>query len=272
MRRSLGAAVVFLMIASSTLAVRPALSQSIWLPRDVDRSVTLELLKPDFNDDPTSGEDFGTGAALLSTRLPLSPKLAFIGQIPFARFDGPFVFGGTDRGALGNIYLGMEERGSGLLFGEFGLYLPTSSGNAPYALATGLFSDVARWEAYYDNAVSVQGALNFHRVARSHFMVGVRIGPALVIPTDSNGRKEIYANYSGRFGYESRLVRAGAGFTGRMILTDGYVFGSRAVNQAELHVDVGRGVIRPGVELKIPVGILNESVTTVVGASVTLVL
>ena len=262
-------AVVFLILAGAMLAPRPASSQSIWLPRDIDRSVTLEFLKPDFDEDLSSDEDFMTGAAFLSTRLPLSSKLSFIGQIPFARYSGP----GISDGALGNVYVGIEERGSGSLFGEFGIYLPTSSDNAPNALVTGLLSDVARWEAYFDNTVSAQAALNYHRVTPSHFMVGLRVGPALLIPTESNIDKEIYANYSGRIGYEDRLWRAGAGLTGRMLLTQGNLsLSERTVHQFEVHADVGRGTIRPGIELKIPLGDLGESIPMVLGASLTLVL
>ena len=272
MNRSLRTAAVCLMAAASALAAHTVSAQSIWHPRDVDRAVTVEFLKPDFDDEPfAEDEDFMTAAAFLSARLPLSPKLSFIGQVPLARFYGASTFGQTDR-ALGNVYLGIEERGSGLLSGELGVYLPTSSANAPYALATGIVADVARWEAFYDNAVSARAALNFRRVSPSNFVVGLRVGPALVITTESNSDTEIYANYSGRFGYEDARVRAGAGLTGRMILTQsGLSLSQRTVHQLEVHADVGRS-IRPGVELKVPLGDLGEGIPMVLGASLTFVL
>jgi hypothetical protein len=259
-------AVVFLILAGGMLAPRPATSQSIWLPRDTDRSVTLEFLKPDFDG---FDEDFMTGAAFLSARLPVSPKLSFIGQIPYAQF-GPGNFGETDQ-ALGNVYVGLESHGT--LFEEFGIYVPTSSGNSPNALGTGLVSDVARWEAYFDDAVTAQAALHYRRVSPSHLMLGLRVGPAVLFPQTSGADTEVFANYSGRIGYEGRVIRAGAALTGRILVTDSALTGSeRNQNQIEVHADVGSRSVRPGIELKIPLGDLGETVPTVLGVSLTLVL
>lgn len=272
MKRWLGVVVVFLLIAASTLAPRTASSQSIWLPREPGQSLTIEFLKPDINYGPSSeDDDFMTGALFLTSRFPVSgQKLSLILQLPYARYSGGATFGQTNQ-ALGNAYIGLESHGT--LIEEFGFYLPTSSGNAPTALAIGILSDVARREAYYDNAVSVQGALHYRRVTPSHFMVGLRVGPTVLFPTISGADPEVFANYSGRIGYEDRLFRAGAGLTGRIHVTASGVTGSeRTQHQIEVHADVGSGVVRPGVELKVPLGDLGEAVDSVVGASLTFVL
>lgn len=266
-----GRATVIALAALAAALVLPSHSraQSLWLPRDVDRSVTLEIFKPNFDYPSFAGnESFGTMAFWLTARLPLQGKLdnlSFILQLPAAHYSGPANYDQSDTG-LGNLYFGIE--GHGPVFGEFGVHVPTSSNNNFNALATGAVSDIGRWESFYHDVLSVQAALHIHRVDESHLMLGLRLSGDFSIPTIGGADPEIIGGIAGRIGYEDARVRSGIGLTNRVLLTEDVTkFADRFEHQVEVHADIGSGKFRPGVDVHFPLKDLKDLVPVVYGVN-----
>lgn len=262
-------------LAMTTLAPGFAWSQSIWLPRDVERAVKIEFLKPDFEFGPGgTGWGFFTLGTSLSARLPLGSGVSFISQVPMAEVDAKTSTesNGHSEQLLGNIYLGIESHGS--QFGELGVHLPTSGDNAPDARLVGLVSDVGRWESFYSKAVTIQAAVNVRESPAPHLVMGIRLSPALTIPTVGPGADpEIFGVYSGLIGYEARMLRVGGAVSGRVLLTEeGPPLSERMENQLEIHADFGAGKLRPGLDVHFPLGDLREISPLVLGINFAFIL
>lgn len=263
---SLGFAMVF---ASSAAA------QSLWLPRDRDHTVSLEMLHPSLEG---FDSDLLSGAFFLAGRVAVSPRIAVVGELPYAKLKG--VGYGTDiygneifedfsSSTIGNPYLGIETTiASGPVFIEFGGRPPLASEVDIEAELTGAFADVTRWDAFLPNVASIQAAFNVREVTPSRVEYRLRLSPLLEIPTEGFGEDELYALYSFLIGYHGATVRVGAGMSGRALLTEDYGnLGQRSVNQLELHSDFLSGSIRPALDLRLPLGTLSNSVPLVLGGS-----
>lgn len=235
----------------------PALAQSPYLDRGQDRSLLLEVLKPSLDgEDP----DFVTSTWFLGTRFAVSPQARVVFEFPFAVYK----FGDFDAGTVGNPYLGVEfgAARSGP-FGELGVRPPISADEYDGVVASlsGILSDVDRWEAFWPNVIPVTAAFNYRHEAPTGFRVRGRLGGSLWIP-EEGGDIELFVVYGGWAGYEGRVVRAGGGWSGRVLVTDEGVFGTENLyHQLSASVDVGRGRVRPGAHLRLP---LNSDLTDAV--------
>ena len=194
-------------------------AQSIWLDRSHDKTVSLEILKPNFE-----GEDnttFTTSALFLSGRFPAKNKITAVLEIPFAHLGFDSEFGdNASENTFGNPYFGIEIHGANSpVFGEIGIRPPISpdddedNGGAAFV---GLLTEfVDRAEAFVSNAVPISGAINyFHKNARG-FVLRLRGRPSLWINTGDGGESETFLLYSAKAGYESPKISLAAGFTGR---------------------------------------------------------
>ena len=264
--QSMGARAAIIALAAALFAPCLVRAQSLWLPRDVDQSVTLEILKPNFDYPSSAGdESFGTVALWLTARLPVREKLSLIVQVPASHYSGPDNYTQSET-ALGNLYFGIE--GHGPTFVELGVHIPTSSGNSFSALATGLVSDIGRWESFYHDVLSVQAAFHVHRVTESHLMLGLRLSGDVSIPTVGRSETEFIGGFAGRIGYEDARVRLGGGITNRILVTENVPkFADRMEHQVELHADVGSGTFRPGVDAHFPLKDIKDFVPIVYGVN-----
>jgi len=272
-------------ILGTTLAPGSVRCQSLWIPRDRDQSVLLEILKPGLE---YIDEDTFTAAFFLDGRFALGPNVFLVGEIPFSRFAGDYYFfvGSPHRSeaAPGKVYLGVEIRGSeSPFFGEFGVRLPTSDENEFGANLTGSGSDRAR-VAFGANNVSVHAAVNLREVSASGIAARLRLGTILLLPTESNspsplpfitsppflGRTtELLGVYAWQIGYERRVVRVGGALSGMILFTDDRGnLGERSTNQLEFHSDFGPWRVRPGIELRLPLDSAAALVPVVLGVSV----
>lgn len=98
----------------------------------------------------------------------------------------------------------------------------------------------------------------------------LRFGPILAIPTSETSYRdlELYAVFAWHVGYEAEKVRIGSGFGGRTWLTNGgYSIGSTTQSQFEIHAEFGAWTVRPGVDLRVPIGSAANSVPAVFGIS-----
>ena len=243
-------------------AAATASAQSLWMPRGNDHGVMIEVVKPSLDG---VDEKFASLATFIATRTPPSSGISLVAEISFARSAISTVTSFT----FGNLYFGMEAGGrSTPLFGELGIHLPTAAGADGDAWITGLVSDLTRREAFFNNVLSVNAALNARRVTSKGVFYRLRLSPVLTIPAEELGDPELFAVYSGQIGYEGSALRLGVGLIARTLVTEDIgSFADRSETQAEFHADFGSGAARPGFDLKIPLGDLGETVPVVVGAS-----
>lgn len=237
-----------------------AAAQSIWLDRNPSTTLLLEILRPDFEGD----EHFSTLTFFASGRFTVSDRVAVVGQVPLANFS---VDGGSSF-TIGNPYLGLEGRpGNGTVFVEFGIRAPLAQEDE-FASITGLLTDVDRWEDFIPNAVCITVAGHHRSTSASGLMTRARIAPQLWIPTEG-GDAELFATYTGLIGYENETVRVAGGLGGRILITEGDLdLSERTTHQLELGADFGRGPIRPGASLRVPLDSdLSDALNVVYGVT-----
>ncbi|HET9253045.1 MAG TPA: hypothetical protein VFP58_13110 [Candidatus Eisenbacteria bacterium] len=275
-------AVTFTFTSFST-CVTPARAQSIWIPRDKDRGILLEALHPSIEGiDP----EFPTGALYLGARIGLGETWALVAELPYAHSE-PFIGGGIFLGnfpsssTIGNPYLGAEVRVSPDLFVELGARPPLTDDDEGTATLFGASADPSRRLAFaqgtlpvfgypfaYD-AITAQTLFNIRHVTPGGLVARVRLGPALVLATEGGRDTEVYALYAVQMAYEGRSVRAGGAFSGwSFVSEDQGNLGQRTATQLELHADFGPWTVRPGVDLKMPIGSAAGLVPVILGIAV----
>jgi len=271
MRLANRVSVALLVAVGLQVAPVPACAQSLWLDRDHPTAILLEA---DHVDMVLTDEKLLTGVAFLDARHVIAPGKALVVELPYTRMDTPFVPNNDvdfTQSSVGNPYLGLEIVGNSTFFGEIGARAPLMSDSNRDAGArfVGLFSDLTRSFAFYEDAVPIQAALNVRSPVTSDVRARLRFGPTVVIPTEGNVDTDVYAVYAWEIGYEGRRFRIGSALSGNVLLTaDIGTLGFRSRNQFEFHADVGGGRIRPGVEVRVPFGFIAEDFnSSVVGLS-----
>ena len=266
-----------LAVVLAAAAATPAAAQSLWMPRDTDYTISLEMLRPTLE-----GVDSGvlSGSFFLAGRAKLSPQVSFVGELPYVThssrsvatdFNGNEIIEDLSSSTIGNPYVGLETRiGSGPVFVEVGGRPPLTSDEEFEAVLTGIFSDVNRFPTFLPDVASIQAAFNLREVTPSKLAYRLRLSPMVAIPTgDNNGDSELYAMYAFQIGYHGSAARVGAGMSGQALLTeDSGNLGERSRNQFEIHADFLPGAIRPGLDLRVPLGSEANFVPVVLGASI----
>ena len=271
-----------LLVAGAALLViatfsSPVAAQSPWMARDGQHTLMLEFLRPSL--EGINSEVF-SGVFALSGRGAVSSRVSVVGELPFVRHEStledPFFPEEFSSNTIGNPYAGVElQLASGPAFLEFGVRPPLAADDEPAATLTGIVSDLTRWEAFFPDAFSIVGAFNIREVTPSKIAYRLRVSPALVIPTDNSSGDEttLFAVYSFQIGYHGSIARVGAGMSGRSEVTQEFTgsgnIGARSFSQFELHADFLPGQVRPGLDLRVPLGELGTVVSMVFGASIT---
>lgn len=267
------AGVLAAVVAATTT---PAAAQSLWMPRDTDYTISLEMLRPNLED-----VDSGvlSGSFFLAGRARLSPGVSFVGELPYVThssrsvatdFNGNEIVEDFSSSTIGNPYVGLETRiGSGPVFVEVGGRPPLTSDEEFEAVLTGIFSDVNHFATFLPHVASIQAAFNLREVTPSKLAYRFRLSPMIAIPTEGGNGSELYAMYSFQIGYHGSAARVGAGMSGQALLTEDYGnLGERSRNQFEIHADFLPGAIRPGLDLRVPLGSEANFVPVVLGASI----
>ncbi len=261
---------VSLALAAAAMMAPSALAQSLWMPRDHESAVMLELLKPSFDG---VDEEFASFSGFLGFRSAPKSKVSIVAEASIARLGYDDGFSQISSFSLGDIYVGMEYGPSaGPVFGELGVRLPTSSESEADARLTGVLSDVARWEAFLSKTISIQAAANYRRATTSGLYYRLRLSPTFAIPTENQfggSDPELFAIYSGQLGMEMPAVRMGVGLVARTWISESDLsFSERTTTQLDAHVDFCSGSFRPGVDVKAPLDDeLNDIVPVTVGVS-----
>jgi hypothetical protein len=234
-------------------------AQSIWLEPHGERVVYLEILRPSFSD----GDEvaFPTSAWYLATRIPVSDKVALVGELPFsyAKVEYELLDESQSGTTIGNIYAGLEfGGGESNVMGEFGIRVPLASDEGDGALASqlGLLGDfVDRAEAFTPDILSIHGAVNYRVLPVNGLGVRLRLAPILWVDTEGNGGDtvELWALYSAQFWYNGEKFAVGGGFSGRAWLSEDLDnLGDRTLHELGLMGSVNLGQFQPGAQLRVP--------------------
>jgi hypothetical protein len=254
---------VMIWILALIPAVLPA--QSIWLDRSHDKSVSLEILKPNFKHEEHT--KFPTSAFFFSLRLPLADSLRLAVELPVAhvayqQYDYDYysyhvTIHKKSETAIGNPYIGLEARSNVKnWFGEIGLRLPLASEKKYNAQWIGITSDFDREEAFGSKLLPLQLSLNYHVRDASGFAMRLRFGPDLWIRTASESggdNTRLLLHYSAQMGYEGDRFSILAGVTGRWMLSgENLTFAERTFHQLGFEANVALGRFRPGLHIRFP--------------------
>jgi hypothetical protein len=244
-------------IALTPLMVASALAQPLWLDRSSDRVMSLEFVKPNF-DDPDAEVAFSTAVWFLSARVAATNAVTVVGEAPFSNFSPD---AGRGSSTIGNIYLGAEfhNRDAGV-FAELGVRLPSVDDQELFAILLGGNTElVDRLEAFVDEALPVVVALNYWRSDAPGLVVRTRGGAAMWFPTGRRHDGEFFLLYGGQAGYSSDAFSVLAGITGRWLLTED----TEGIAEATFH-HIGLaagprlGRVNPAFHMRIP---MDEAVS-----------
>ncbi len=251
------------LVLGMVLALLPvsAAAQTIWLGPDQANNVTLEWLRPEFED----AEDlsFMTSGFFLSARFGINDQFRLVGDVPFGYFGTDIDDVDSEIG-IGNPYLGVEVGNlKSPVWGELGLRIPLTDVDN-LGSSFGFFSDYDRCEAFMPDAVSAMGFANYLYRHDSGFSMRLRGGPLFLISTDSDEYEddmEMYAMYSLQGWYDTARLRFGTGITGRMIATEKDLdLGERTIHQLGLALAGKFRGVEPGLHFRLP---LDEDLSDV---------
>ena len=154
-----------------------------------------------------------------------------------------------------NPYLGIEfidvKR---RWFAEVGLRLPVVSEESNMGKQYGIMADLDRMEAFADDLLPIRLRLG-NRLREGSMTLHTYVGPSLWFFTGSAGDNdtEIWLDYGSKVWVTSEIARLGGGFLGRYWLSDDEGdFSERSLHMFEFTADVGRGRVRPGLQMRIP--------------------
>lgn len=265
MRQVLSFFVTTLVAVSSIFWVPDTLKaqSSIWIDERHDKKISIEFLLPDFNDDGycnRSGWITFLGAQLK------------VGNCSYFVFDFPITYGKKERNyynyyyyserkssetAIGNPYLGMKFLGKNPLYSfEFGARFPLASNEKTTALATAMFTDIDRLEAFMPDYITIQGMINFCPESDQGFHSGIRIGPKFWIYTGEYqlvDDVELNLHYNMQARYTWQRFSIGGGITGIWCLTEEYFMDDdRFFQQLGFEAGVAFDHVYTGFSLRLP--------------------
>ncbi|MBL7961231.1 hypothetical protein JNL27_13440 [bacterium] len=235
-------------------------AQSNWMLQRGTRTVSLEWLKPSLSNDEYY--TFGTSVYNLTARLPMNDKHTFIVEVPFSHYgfeydDGGFNFSETEN-TVGNIYVGMEiGEKDNPVFTEFGVRLPTVSGNKSGAQSIGILTDWDRLDGFVNDIIPVTFKVNNYVKYPSGFVTRVRVGPEFWFATNDEevDKFELFILYSAHGGLEAEKFGIGIGFNGRFwpTLGENSKLSEQMTHQMDVNFFAKFKNVRPGLYLRAPV-------------------
>jgi len=237
-------------------------AQSFWLEPAAPVEVNLEILKP-----ALKGADLGGSSLVyyLSLRGQVGTTTAVVFELPYANFshEADQYYPDYSDNTVGNPSIGLEmgPQGDGWR-GEVGVRLPTASSSNAAATMGALTDFVERTEAFLPDVLSFRAGANYRSVAPTGFAFGARISPLFWLGTGDRAEMdpELWVLYALRAGYEGKSVAAGAGLSGRYLVTaeGGADFGQRTFHQLGLYTNLNLGGWGPGLQVRVP---LDEDLT-----------
>ena len=249
-------------MAGELFNTTPLSAQSNWLTKSKKTSVTLELIKPNFDGDDDL--TVATSVLFLSARGPVSENNRIVVEVPIAHvgFDNS---DSSDETLLGNPYFGFEfGLSDSPTFFELGFRLPLAPDDKEFASFIGVLSDFERLEAFASDLLMFSGRVNYQRRNASNIVFRLRGGPSLwvfVSDEEDDPEDEIWLNYSMQVGYESDSFSVLGGLTGSYWVTQGDDdLIDRTVHQLGVAASLVQGKLRPGVHFRLPLNSGDDAI------------
>jgi hypothetical protein len=233
----------------------PAAAQAQTIDRNPMRaSVLFEALHPLYEDDDL---DITSAAYILSGRVPVGRKAAFMFDLPFAyvSLDDDLELDDETSSAVGNPLLGISVLSSNTEI-QFG-GRPGLADDEDLALALIRPVDAMRSEAFDPNVGTLFARVRVKQPMDRGLVWGFDLGATIWLPEDDDddideADNEVSADYGVALGYVGDSARLTMRLKGRALLTDDdeaedLDFGDRTVHQLGMYADFGSGPIRPGV-------------------------
>jgi len=241
-------------MAGELFNTTPLSGQSNWLTKSKKTSVTLEMIKPNFDwdDDLT----LATSVVFLSARGPISETNSVVVEFPIAHigFDNS---DSPDETLLGNPYFGFEFGVSDTpIFFELGFRIPVASDDKEGAAIVGILSDFERLEAFTPDLLLFTWGVNYQHRNASNIVFRLRGGPSLWVfsstEEEDNPEDELWLDYSVQVGYENDAFSALARLSGSYWVTRGDDETLPTARQLALAVSWVHSRLRPGVHFRLP--------------------
>ena len=263
-----------LAIALVVAAVAPAGGQSFWFDPDRGNSISLEILKTDF-DRSSADFSFTTAAFSLNGKIKLGENTWFTGEMPFAHFDLDTEVGNFPaENAFGNPYLGIRtifNNGNSAL--EIGIRPPFAEGDNPDASIYGLYSDLDRFGAFVPDLLTAKVHLEFLQTEENGLFIRGRVGPTILIFTEDTGGDdfEMLMHAGGQIGLKHQKIRAWTGLNSVTVITDdSFVSDDPIALELALGVNLKLNQVEPGAFIRFPIITdYKELVSSVFGLNVT---
>lgn len=226
--------------ALAALATNAASAQTA-LPRDGRSGFAFEWLNAFADED---GLKFPSGAAFISGHFTIGTRSLVLAELPIGRSQTDF---GTSS-AVGNPYVGLRFLPSAVAV-DVGVRLPVGSEQEP-ALLLGFLTDIEHYEAFITEATTLQLEVSSRRSRPAGFSVDL-FGGLSIASTDGDNLE--LGKYGLQASYLDDALRFRSRLAGRLFLDcDQCSLGERTIHQISAAADFGRGQVRPGVNLIVP--------------------
>jgi hypothetical protein len=252
-------------------------AQQYWPDRAEGTVVRADFLKPFFKGD--GGPQFLTGVVFVSASTAAGKLLRIEADVPLVRAG--FTIGEIKESSLriGNPYLGARiHRADHPVSAYLGVRLPladepqTPAGGLAYEV--GFLSDPDQWEAFLPNVFTARAGAELRSVFPSGLLIGAKLGPSVLVPSEGGADPELFADYGVQGGYEGSAIRATIGVTGRLLATESDLsLTERTFHMATGTLELRRGRIRPSLLFRVPLDeSMRESISATVGFGLAIVL
>jgi hypothetical protein len=259
--RTLGTAMVLLPAPAP-----PAAAQIFWMEQRQIPSVSVEVLKPVLSGE--EGTSPFTAGSFATLRIPSGERMLVVVDLPVAHYNPDDPSSGRTETALGNPYLGVEQRvaATGLNL-ELGARIPVAPDEDENARLLGVLADLDRWEAFVSDAIPITLAGNYR--LRDPDGLGFRVRLAGSAWASTRSGTEFLLSGALLLSYDNAPVGITAGLSARFVATGEGSFADRSYRQVVVDARYAGGRVRPGLNLRIPVdGPTDELVDLVWGCSI----
>ncbi len=243
-------------------------AQTLWISPSQEATVSLETVKPFFKSEFVADPSFFSSAINFNVRLPVNDYAIVALEIPFSYFNEKD--SNLDNTlSIGNPYLGVEAHSSNdLFFGEVGVRFPLV-GDESNGVVSGLLGDLGRFDAYLPDRWCFAGFGNLQYRAEhgSGLLLRLRFGPVLSVYSgdlDIDDKTELFLAYGGQIWYTRDRITGAIGLFARSWVSESDVE-NPTVEHMGLSLTVDAGVVRPGVQVRIP---LDENFRDVTGLGI----
>jgi hypothetical protein len=261
-----------------TWSADQANGQSPWQRRSGQSSVALRYMSPSFK----SSDYWKPSATLVDLDITgrLSEKATLIMNIPFAHYRESYedYYWGTTKSVtqdlLGNPYCGVRVLSPNPSFTyDFGLRLPLTGEDKPFAAIIGAFSDIDQIEAYIHDYLPIHLGLSIDAKNSEGLFGRIKIYPYSWIYIGDNkyaDATEFLLHYGAVAGFENKDLRLQGGISGLSILSEeNALTDDTSMNQFGMEMSYRLGKFWPGIHFRLPLDEdINDIINLVWGVSV----